>query len=824
VSELTRLLAPKDLTGFGNLSGLSPRLITITGAGGVGKTRLALQVCRDVAAQRLYADSVHVVSLAPIGDPALVVPTIAKTLGMRETPDRLLFESLKTFLRNKQALVLLDNFEQVITVAPLLADLLASCEQLRLLVTSREALQVRGEQVFPLAPLDLPDITALRTQSAAVEMVWQAPSAALFTQRAQACQPAFQLTSENALIIAELCAHLDGLPLAIELAAARINLLSPQAMLGRLQESPLHLLTGGARDLPMRQQTMRATIQWSYDLLSADEQKALRWLAIFVGGCTLAAAEALMRYGMQRSGALALGVEHSPLQASNAQYFISALDLIAWLVNKSLLRQNDVAGEPRLSMLETIREFGLEQLKQTGELAMAQHARTHHYLTLVEQAAQQLSGAEQRVWLARLERELDNLRAVWQWALEQRDVETALRLASALWRYWVMRGQLGEGRRWMEDTLTLLASSEVNAETYARALRDTGALAGFQADFARARELFTQSLTLYRKAGDKVGAFTTLTEFCRMLTTQGDHVTACSGSRELLAIADELNQPQARAEALSVLGRALVMSGQYVEARQRLEEALSLMRALNNHSGFIAIALQLGLVALEQGEASLPHSELNEALELARQSDDTPNIIRALLVLGRLDFIQRNYPSARLRFAESLRLGKETGLASMLVAVEALGVTLVAQGLTTWGVRVLSCAAEKHKATQSAPFVLMRQLVERALATARAQLDAQAFAAAWEVGRTLTFDDMLAIPELPAAPAPIPLHETLTARERDVLRLLAQRLSDAEIAERLVISIRTVQAHLRSIYDKFGVKSRDAAARYALDHQLISEP
>jgi len=372
------------------------RLVTITGPGGVGKTSLALQVAHDL--QDAFIHGVFFISLSAITDSTLIIPTIAQTLGVTESPNRLLLDSLKDFLRERQALLLLDNFEQIISAAPLLSELSSACAELKMLVTSREVLRLHGEQEFPLSPLALSDQPSL-------EVLSQSPSVVLFVQRAQAIQPDFQLVQGNAPAISEICTRLDGLPLAIELAAAHIKLLPPQAMLGQMRESSLGLLTGGARDLPARQQTLRSAIQWSYDLLTADEQRTFRSLSVFVGGCTLQAA---------------LTAIEPP----------ASLDMLDSLVNKSLLLQHETNSEPRLSMLATIREFGLDELTRTQELEAARRAHAAYYLTFAEDAERQLTGADQKNWLQRLEREQDNLRAALQWAIDHRDAEPDPRRAS----------------------------------------------------------------------------------------------------------------------------------------------------------------------------------------------------------------------------------------------------------------------------------------------------------------------------------------------------------------------------------------------------------
>jgi predicted ATPase len=452
------------------------RLVTITGPGGVGKTSLALQVAHDL--QDAFIDGVFLISLAAISDSTLIIPTIAHTLGVIESPNRLLLDSLKEFLRERQALLLLDNFEQIMSAAPLLSELLSACTGLRILATSREALRLRGEQEFPLLPLALPD-------QPAVETLMQYPGIALFVQRAQAIQPDFQLVQGNASAVSDICARLDGLPLAIELAAARIKLLPPQAMLARLQESSLGLLTSGAHDLPARQQTLRSAIQWSYDLLNADEQRTFRSLSVFVGGCTLNAALTTIKPA-------------------------TALDRLDSLLNKSLLRQTETDGEPRLTMLETIREFGLERLTHMHELESTRRAHAEYYLSFAEDAERWLTGADQKNWLRRLEREQDNLRAALHWAIEHGEVEIAQRMAGALQPFWFRRGRWSEGRRWLEDALAMEPGSTLNPSVQANALYGAGMLARFQGDFARARMLCEQSLTLYRALADQTGVLKTL--------------------------------------------------------------------------------------------------------------------------------------------------------------------------------------------------------------------------------------------------------------------------------------------------------------------------
>src|SRR5216684_6189296 len=403
------------------------RLLTLTCTGGIGKTRLAQQVATDLS--EVFTHGVCLVQLAPLSDAKLVVSTIAQTLGLRDVEERSLFESLKAFLRDKHLLLLLDNFEQILPAAPALVTLLLACPSLKILVTSRAVLHVEGEYEFAVPPLSLPDPLHLPAH----EQLLQYAAIALFVQRAQTVKPNFVFSEDNAAAIAQICIRLDGLPLSLELAAARSKLLPPQALLGRLNHR-LAVLTGGRQDAPTRQHTLRDTISWSYDLLNAQEQRCFRRLAIFVGGCTLEAAEAIC------SGA--------------ADLSLPAIDLVASLLDKSLLQQSDRAGdESRLLMLETIREYALERLADSGELEATEERHAMYYLALAEQSEPELFGHQQHLWVARLTRDSENIRAALQWLLAGQQQELLLRLAGSLGWFWYMCGRLSEGMLWLEHAL-----------------------------------------------------------------------------------------------------------------------------------------------------------------------------------------------------------------------------------------------------------------------------------------------------------------------------------------------------------------------------------
>jgi predicted ATPase len=476
-------------------------LVTLTGPGGTGKTRLAIQAASEL--RDVFVDGICLVSLAPINDPMLVMPTIARAFGIRVSVGQPISARLAEVLLMKRMLLLLDNFEQVVGAASQVADLLTSCPQLKLLVTSREVLHVRAEHEFAVNPLALPDLAHLPGLAALAYI----PSVALFLQRAQAARSEFQLTSINARAVAEICVRLDGLPLAIELAAARMKLLSPKVLLARLSRR-LAILTGGARDVPTRQQTLRNTIEWSYQLLSFEEQRLFRWLSIFVSGCTLLAAEIVCDGSDVASGQVLNGV--------------------ASLIDKSLLQQVEQTGEvneePRLQMLETIREYGLEVLPTDGEGEVARQAHANYFLSFAEEAEPALKGPLLVVWLERLEREHDNLRAALQWAVESGRTEMALRFGIALERFWVVRGHRNEGLAFLERAL--VGSAGIATDVRAKALLAAARLAFIQSNYDQGKALAQESLALFRKLEDRRGIALSLDRLGMASWRRGDFPAA----------------------------------------------------------------------------------------------------------------------------------------------------------------------------------------------------------------------------------------------------------------------------------------------------------
>ena len=591
------------------------RLVTLTGPGGIGKTRLGLQVASDATAS--FADGVYHAPLASLSDPALVLPAIGRALGLRESDGGA--ASLRAWLVGKRVLLLLDNFEQVIGAANDVADLLADHPETRILVTSRAALHVRGEYEYPAPPLaTAPAISGERAADLALlSGALQYPAVALFIERARAIRPGFAVTRENLPAIVEICARLDGLPLAIELAAARIRLLSPQAMVPQLT-SRLALLTDGPRDLPTRQRTLRDAIGWSYDLLSPDEQALFRRLTLFARGFTLDAAVAL----------------NTTLDGAQP---LAYLDRLTSLVDKSLLRQHDDEDEPRFGMLETIREFGMELLATSGELPLVQDAHAAYYAAEAETAARALTGADQRAWLDRLEHDHANMRVALRWARDSQDHRLALRLAAALWRFWYVHGDLSEGRAWLTSLLTQTADAPgdgVLQAARAQALAGAATLASTQGDLRQTRTLGEESLALCRATGDREGLAIALTLLGFLAVQQGRIEAAAALAEEALPISREVGNEWILARSLSCLGQVAYFQMEYERAQSFFEECL----LLNQRSGSLSHAaismLYLGHLADEQGNLDAALSRYREALRLSRELGDKLRIERELVAIA----------------------------------------------------------------------------------------------------------------------------------------------------------------------------------------------
>jgi predicted ATPase/class 3 adenylate cyclase/Tfp pilus assembly protein PilF len=697
------------------LSNTNVRLLTLSGVGGTGKTRLALQAAADMVDE--FEHGVFFVPLAALHAPALVLPTIAQAFAVREGAGRPLQEQLQDYLREKQMLLVLDNFEQVIDAAPLITDLLRAAPGLKVLVTSREVLRLSGETDYPVPPLSLPDPKRLPP----LERLTQYEAVALFMERALAVKAAFTVTNENAPAVAEICYRLDGLPLAIELAAARVRVLPPQRMLPELSHR-LSFVMGGARDLPARQKTLRRAIDWSHDLLAGDEQKLFRRLAVFVGGCTLEAIEAVC----------------------NLENDLSVLDTVESLVGKSLVKQAEPHGEPRFAMLETIREYAGESLIAAGDKERVRDRHRDYFLALAEEAEPKLLGVEQAAWLRRLEEEHDNLRSALDWSLAETGPGGGLRLCGALQRFWLVRGHLAEGREWCMRVLGKAGGEERTPER-AKALIAAGGLAYVQGDYPAARTRHEESLAIQRQLGDRGGMATSLNNLANVALGQGDLASARALHEESLAISRELGDRRGIARSLHNLGTVACGQCDFASGQALFEESLAIMRELGDLRGLAHTLYDLGKVAFEQGDYLAARALYEKSLTIARELGDRWRIAASLHDAGHVAFELGDYPAARKLFEEGLAIRRELGdRPGIAYSLEALAAVVAAPGGSLraawiWG------AAERLRAEVGSPLPLNgRPRYDRRVAAARAAVGYNAaFHHAWQEGRALTLEQAI---------------------------------------------------------------------------------
>jgi predicted ATPase/DNA-binding CsgD family transcriptional regulator len=742
------------------------RLVTLTGPGGVGKTRLAYEVISQLGAE--FGHDRHVVRLATISDPAVVLPTIADALMVDGNPA---VSQVAECLRGRPVLMLLDNFEHVNDAAPIVALLLESCPGLHVLITSRSPLHVRGEHEFAVRPLALPDLH----HPATIASLATNPAVALFVQRARAARADFAVTELNAAALASVCVRLDGLPLAIELAAARAKILSPQAMLSRL-EHRLTLLAGGAIDLPPRLRSMRDAIAWSYDLLSEAEQTFFRRLAVFTGGFSLDAI---------------------PMMTADLDHReCDGIDAVTALVNKSLVVQReDARGEPRFSMLEMIREFGLDQLATAGELDEARGRHAAYYLALAERCATGQAGGEFAIHLPQLALEHDNFRAALAWAEHGGALEVGLRLAGALVGFWYSRSYRAEGHRWLERLLA--AAGDVPAAIRAQALMGMGMLSvGTQAD-ERSLAPLRESLALWRQ-GEETGSI---------------------------------------AETLVMLGIKLENLGAYVEADLLMTEAETLLERLGLDDWVALAHHHRGVLAHGQGDVARAVLLIEEAVAHHRRLSQAGVaqgwLASALNDLGWVVAETGDLPRATTLHLESLERWRHAGtLEGVADALANLASVAAAGRLDHQATRLFGAASSLADALGYVFELPERSIHERFMSRLEAAMGEDAFTLAWNAGAGLTLDDAVAeavmiVPPTEAAPIAAAGPDTmavtagLSPRQTEVLRLMASGLTNREIADALSISPRTVQTHLITIFDRFGVRTRAAAVAHAYQHRLV---
>jgi predicted ATPase/class 3 adenylate cyclase len=752
VTEISALLKQPEM-----------HLLTLLGPGGIGKTRLAIAVATQM--RSFFAGGTCFVGLAALNDPQLVLPTIARELGLKESGNRPSLEQVQAFVDEQQFLLVLDNFEQIVAAAPQLEELLADCPCLKILVTSRAVLHLSAEQIVPVTPLALPSLSTSDNEDIA-----QSAAVSLFVQRARNMLPSFQLTPTNARAIAEVCVRLDGLPLAIELAAARVKLLPPQALLARLSQR-LQLLTGGPRSLPVRQQTLRSTIQWSYDLLGPREQALFHLLSVFVDGWQLSAAEALC----QEIGQVDLDV----------------LNTLSALLDNSLIQAGeDGAEELRFQMLQTVREFGLERLTASRELERTRVAHARYFLALAERAEPELHGPNQAIWVDRLEHEHDNLREALEWALEKvidekvaERREIGMRLSAALKEFWLILGYYREARTFLERALAL--SEGTNTALRARVLRAIASVADNQGDINRIEVVAQQSLVLSRELEDTCGIAESLGSLAAAAWFRGKIIEAISLHEEQVRLLRQVGEPGEVAEALFLLAEHVSTHGEYSRGQVLFEETLQLFRQAGNelwvggtlvHSaawlwfmlGDLATMRQqfqegqalitrvgnrawsaeclwvAALLALSEEEPVRASSLAQESLIIYREMGDPWFSAWLLHILGRIEIQRGEMLAARTYYQQSLALNQQVGEKWMTpFNLEGLASVIATQGALRWAAQLWGAAEALREAIDVPRLPIDCAGYEQAVGATRAQLGEEAFASAWQEGWMMKLEQVI---------------------------------------------------------------------------------
>jgi len=770
------------------------RLVTLTGPAGTGKTRLALQAAVELSDG--VRDGAVLVNLAPISDPRLVTYEIARTLGIREERSGLaLLESLKLALRDKQLLLVLDNFEQVTDAAPQIADLLGACPTLKVLSTSRATLRLRWEHEVAVPPLQLPQLRSLP----GLDELSLVPSVALFIERAQAVAPDFRLTDDNAAAVAEICVRLDGLPLSIELAAARVKIFSPAAILVRL-ERRFDLLRADTQDRPDRHQTLRAALDWSYQLLPPAEQRLLCRLSVFVGGCTMEGVEQI--------------AQPTPL------------DGLVSLLDKNLLRQGRAPeGDTRWYMLETVRQYALEQLAASGEIDETGRRHATYCLRIAETAEPELTGPDQVRWLEHLEREHDNLRAALRWCVEQRDAEMGARLGGSLWRFWSIRGYPREGRVWLSE-LRAVAGSTLRTPAQAKVLAGAGRLAYDLGDYAEARALHEESLAIRRELGDAPAIAHSLGHLGDVAHQLGEYAAAQALFQESLTTLRAVDDWNGIAEMLDKLGLTVRCLGDYAHARALYEEALALARDLGDPLREALVLNNLGRTAYYQSDYPTARALHEASLKLRRRVGDRRGMATSLGDLGDVAHEMRDYAASRALRQESLSLWQQLedpwGLAYVL---ESFAQLASIQDRAEDVLHLVGAATVLRESIHAPRSPGGAERIQRLVDAAARRVGRRVAAEAWQTGLLLSTDEAAAIAQHLAQTSdpPVPLSAAqllLSPREREVAALITRGQTNRQIADELVIGERTVHTHVANILAKLELTSRTQIATWGMDQGL----
>ena len=798
------------------------RLITLTGTGGSGKTRLALEMSRDLL--EAYPDGVWFVELAPLSEEALVPKAVAEAVEVPERPDEPLADTLIEVLGSRELLLVVDNCEHLLEATARLVDvLLDSCPRLRVLATSREALGVEGELRWPVPPLNAPD----PRYSSMVEELERSESARLFLARARNRDPSFAFTPDSAQTVAEVCSKLEGIPLAIELAAARVGTLSLEQISERLEGS-LELLTGGGRTAAPRQRTIRGTLDWSHELLCERERRVFRRHSVFAGGFSLEASEAV--------------VPDESIAESEV------LELLSGLVEKSLVIAELAAesGGVRYRLLDTIRQYALEKLEQSGEIEDVKRAHAEYFLALAEEAEPELIGPREAEWFERLVEELDNFRAALSWASVHGEAELSLRLAGALGSFWFWKGHSGEGRGWLEGALNQEGPTSVL--TRAKALGAASLLASQLSDYARARGAAEEGLRLSKEAGTE-GSHRPffvwnspptffLNRLANVSMEEGDRERARALGEESLALSRQSNEVQGIVWSLLTLAIAATLRADYEQAERSYAEGMSLVRELDSAYARFLYLQNWGWTTLLQGDPARATALIEEAVDLARERRRgfMGLLSRPLDNLGWSALLGGELGRAKAQFAENLMLSRERGnKGTLLMSLEGLACVAGAEEEALRAARLFGAAEALMEAIGYRLVPQERAVLEPYRDSVRSRLGEAAWEEAVAEGGALGLDQAIGFAlskgkpskRLPPATPPPEVSSThehpggLTSREVEVLGLVAEGLTNAQVAQRLFLSPRTVQRHLNSIYHKLGASSRTVATRFAIEHDLL---